>query len=253
VRVADDAVMLELDRAIPPGAAREPQLQAKAATAVAELLRPIPDAVVRHGYARLAAQRLDIPVEMLARRAAGGDSLEKKLERRMPGSSAGSVETAGSAPSLVRSLEEQVLERLIQGEELLPALEELPPPEVFFDTECRNIYQAFRALYAEGMGSRPEVRALQERLGYEGRSVDRMARILLEGSFAPGRTGLLVSLENLARRWKEQRLRELVREINEAQQRGLDPESLARLYQEKRTLSLSIHRRSRPGANEGFP
>jgi len=250
VRIADDAVMLELDRAIPPGAAREPQLQAKAATAVAELLRPIPDAVVRHGYARLASQRLDIPVEMLARRAAGGESLEKKLERRAPSLSSPSGETA---PSLVRSLEEQVLERLIQGEELLPAAEELPPPEVFFDTECRNIYQAFRALYAEGMGSRPEVRALQERLGYEGRAVDRMAKILLEGSFAPGRTGILVSLENLARRWKEQRLRELVREINEAQQRGLDPESLARLYQEKRTLSLSIHRRSRPGANEGSP
>jgi DNA primase len=249
VRIADDAVMLELDRAIPPGAAREPQLQAKAATAVAELLRPIPDAVVRHGYARLAAQRLDIPVEMLARRAAGGDSLEKKLERRAPGPS----QSTEAAPSLVRSLEEQVLESLIQGEEPLPAPEELPPPEVFFDTECRNIYQAFRALYAEGMGSRPEVRALQERLGYEGRAVDRMAKILLEGSFAPGRTGLLVSLENLARRWKEQRLRELVREINELQQRGLDPESLARLYQEKRTLSLSIHRRSRPGANEGFP
>jgi DNA primase len=251
VRLADDAVMLELDKAIPPGAAREPQLQAKAATAVAELLRPIPDAVVRHGYARLAAQRLDIPVEMLARRAARGDSLEKKLERGTPFSSPQATETG--PPRLVRSLEEQVLDSLIQGEELLPALEELPPPDVFFDTECRNIYQAFRALYAEGMGSRPEVRALQERLGYEGRAVDRMAKILLEGSFAPGRTGLLVSLENLARRWKEQRLRELVREINEAQQRGLDPESLARLYQEKRTLSLSIHRRSRPGANEGFP
>jgi DNA primase len=250
VRLAGDAVMLELDRAIPSGAAREPQLQAKAATAVAELLRPIPDAVVRHGYARLAAQRLDIPVEMLARRAAGGESLEKRLERRAPSTSSSSAETA---PSLVRSLEEQVLDSLIQGEELLPGLEELPPPDVFFDIECRNIYQAFRALYAEGMGSRPEVRALQERLGYEGRAVDRMAKILLEGSFASGRTGLLVSLENLARRWKEQRLRELVREINEAQQRGLDPEALARLYQEKRSLSLSIHRRSRPGANEGFP
>jgi DNA primase len=243
VRVAEDAVMLELDRAIPSGAAREPQLQAKAATAVAELLRPIPDAVVRHGYARLAAQRLDIPVEMLARRAAGGESLEKKLERRP----AASTETG---PRIVRSLEEQVLEQLIQGEEPLPGAEELPPPEAFFDTECRNIYQAFRALYA-GAGSRPEVKALQASLGYEGTVVDRMARILLEGSFAPGRAGLLVSLENLARRWKEQRLRELAREINEAQQRGLDPELLARLYQEKRSLSLSIHRRSRPGANEG--
>jgi len=184
-----------------------------------------------------------VPVEMLARRG-GGESLEKKLERR---------ETAPppGEPRIVRSLEEQVLERLIQGEDVLPPAGEMPPSEVFFDTGCRNIYQAFRALYAEGAGSRPDVRAIKATLGYEGEAVDRMAKILLEGSFASGRIGLLESLDNLMRRWKEQRLRELARDIVEAQQRGQDPELLARLYQEKRSLSLSIHQRSRPGASEG--
>jgi DNA primase len=251
VRVAEDAVVLELDRVIPPGAAREPRVQAKAATAVSELLRPIPDAVLRHGYARLASERLDIPVEMLARRA-GGESVEKRLERAAgPGPAKTAPTTADTGPRVVRSLEEQVLERLIQGEDVLPPPGEMPPAEVFFDTGCRNIYQAFRALYAEGAGSRPDVRAIQATLGYEGETVDRMAKILLEGSFASGRIGLLESLDNLMRRWKEQRLRELARDIVEAQQRGKDPELLARLYQEKRSLSLSIHQRSRPGASEG--
>jgi DNA primase len=242
VRVAEDAVLVELDRLIPAGAAREPQLRAEAAAAAAELLRPVPDAVLRYSYARIAAERLNVPVEMLARRSGGGETIEQRLERRE------------AERPVSRTLgEEQALELLIQSQDTLPPVEELPPPEVFFDTECRNIYQAFRALYA-GAGSRPEVRALTTALGHEGEVVARLARILVERNFGSERIGLLrQSLENLARRWKEQRLRELVREISDAQQRGQDPELLARLYQEKRSLSLSIHGRSRPGSNEGPP
>ena len=69
---AEDAVTAELDRLIPAGAARDPRAQAKAATEVGELLRPIPDAILRFSYSRLAADRLGIPVEMLARRVGGG-------------------------------------------------------------------------------------------------------------------------------------------------------------------------------------
>ena len=58
-------------RLIPAGAARDPRAQAKAANAVGELLRPIPDAILRYSYSRLAANRLGIPVEMLARRVGG--------------------------------------------------------------------------------------------------------------------------------------------------------------------------------------
>jgi DNA primase len=255
MRVAEDAVIAELDRVIPANAGRDPQVQAKAATAVAELLRPIPDAILRHGYARLAADRLDVPVEMLARRA-GGPAGEQRPERReagaagaMPGG-ARQAQAAETGPRLVRSLEEQVLERLIQGEEALPAVEELPLPEVFFDTGCRNIYQAFRALYAEGAGSRPDARAMQAALGFEGSAVDRMARILLEGSFASGRIGLLESLDKLTHRWLRQRKQEIAAEIREAARRN-DGVRLESLLKERDSLNRSLHRGSRPSASPG--
>src|SRR6185503_3455744 len=43
VQDAEDAVVAELVRIVPTEAAREPRLQAAAATAAVELLRPIPD------------------------------------------------------------------------------------------------------------------------------------------------------------------------------------------------------------------
>src|SRR5262245_44153310 len=105
VERAEDAVTAELDRAIPSGAARDPRLQAKAAAAVAELLRPIPDSILRFSYSRLAADRLGIPVEMLARRV-GGTSISRGEPAGPPPAS-----PAGPGPRVVRSLEEQVLER----------------------------------------------------------------------------------------------------------------------------------------------
>ncbi len=255
IRVAEDAVVAELERIIPPNAGRDPQVQAKAATAVAELLRPIPDAILRHGYARLAADRLDVPVEMLARRTGGSGAggpespAEKRQERQRPVSSREPAH-AGEGPRLVRSLEEQVLERLIQGEEPLPAVDELPPPEVFFGTECRNIYRAFRALYAGGAGSRPDARAMQAALGYEGEAVDQMARILLEGSFASGRVGLLESLDKLTHRWLRQRKQEIAAEIREAARRK-DGVRLDSLLKERDSLNRSLHPGSRPGASGG--
>jgi len=248
IRVAEDAVVAELDRIIPPNAGRDPQVQAKAATAVAELLRPIPDAILRHGYARLAADRLDVPVEMLARRAGGapGNPAEKPPDRRAYTPPA----RAETGPRLVRSLEEQVLERLIQGEEALPTVEELPPPDVFFGTECRNIYRAFRALYAGGAGSRPDARAMQAALGFEGEAVDQMAKILLEGSFASGRVGLLESLDKLTHRWLRQRKQEIAAEIREAVRRN-DGVRLDSLLKERDSLNRSLHPGSRPSASGG--
>ena len=74
---ARDAVVAEIERLAPIEAAREPQAQARAAKAVSELLRPIPDAILRCGYGRVAAERLQVPVELLARRMGG--------EREAPG------------------------------------------------------------------------------------------------------------------------------------------------------------------------
>ncbi len=86
---AEDAVTLELERLIPAGAAREPRLQATAATAVGELLRPIPDSILRFSYGRLAADRLGIPVEMLARRMEGARGPGERGSRDEPGSGGG--------------------------------------------------------------------------------------------------------------------------------------------------------------------
>jgi DNA primase len=243
---AADAVTAEIERLAPGGAAAEPRAQSKAAAAIAELLRPIPDAILRYGYARMAAERLRIPVEMLARRAGS--------EQRPPGQGPASPAAARSpedAPAggarLVRSLEEQVLERLLQGGGPVPPIEELPAPEVFRDMVCRNIYQTFCTLYARG-GGPPEVHSVLAVLGSEGNAVDRMAAILVEGPFVSGKTGLPDSLEKLVRRWQQQRLRELASEIGEAQRQG-DGARLESLLREKTILSRSLHRGSRPGAS----
>ncbi len=243
VNAAEDAVGTEIDRLVPPGTASDPRAQAKAATAVTELLRPIPDAILRYGYARVAAERLGIPVEMLSRRA-GREAAEARPDRQAPSGAAPGRE---AGEHLVGRLEERVLEWLLEADEAIPLPEELPPADVFLDTECRNIYQTFCALYAREEGRRPDVRTVRDALGHEGGIVDRFARILLEGSFAPGRIGLLESLDRLEDRWLRQRQRDLASAIREAV-RQKDELRATQLYEEKRNLGLSLHRRPRPGA-----
>jgi DNA repair exonuclease SbcCD ATPase subunit len=79
-----------------------------------------------------------------------------------------------------------------------------------------------------------------------------MAAILLEGSVTPGKVGLLESLEKLHRRWQQQRLRELMSEIAEAQ-RKKDWPRLESLMEEKEGLSRSLHRGPRPDASSAYP
>jgi DNA primase len=255
VEAAPDAVVAEIERLIPHDVRREPQLQAKAATAVTELLRPVPDPVLRYSYGRIAAERLNIPVDMLSRRLGGPGAASSSPERGERAGAPASPRAPAPAegPRLVRTLEEQVLEKLLQrdDEAPIPALADLPPPEVFRDTECRNIFQAFCALYAIGGGVPPDARAVGAELGSRGGAVDRMARILLEGNFASGRIGLLESLESLGDRWQRQRLKDLQREIVEAERTG-DHALRDRLADEKTRLSRSLHRGSRPGAGGGL-
>ncbi|HEX4964910.1 MAG TPA: toprim domain-containing protein, partial [Thermoanaerobaculia bacterium] len=247
IGAAEDAVVAELDRAIPAGTSREPQLQAKAAAAVAELLRPIPDAILRFSYARIAADRLGIPVDMLSRRMGGGARPEPGRPPAPP-----PIVEEGAGPRLVRSLEEQVLDQLLQREESapLPPLGQLPPPEVFLDMECRNIYEAFYALYAEA-DAPPSAQQVRSRLGEGQGIVARFAKIMVEGSFASGRIGLLESLDKLMDRWRRQRIKELHGEISEAQRKG-DHALRDRLADEKTRLSRSLHRGTRPGTNPGL-
>ena len=127
--------------------------------------------------------------------------------------------------------------------------------EVFFDPQCRNIFQVFCTLYggaAGGVGGAPpEARAVLAELGSDGSLIDRMAQILVETSVGSKERELPELLAELSHRHQERRLRELASEIGEAQRKGGDDALLTRLYDEKRRLSLSLHRRTRPGAGKG--
>ena len=77
VESAADLLDEELERLTPPGVDRDPRGQANAAKGLAELLSPIPDQILRFGYARRAAQRLGVPPEMLSRRVDSAAASER--------------------------------------------------------------------------------------------------------------------------------------------------------------------------------
>jgi DNA primase len=279
---AEDAVVTLLRRAI-PGPMASSRLKASQAEAIAALLDPIRDPLMRYDYARRAAELLGVPdKEFLSRlkelkgwqgvAPRGGAADAGRSHPSPPGSfgaaggtSAGGATTAG--PRLVRTLEEQVLANLLQagvtgGPGGVPPAGDLPPAEVFFDSECRNIYRTFCALYS-GRGAEPSgaggteppagtatapptARAVLTALASQDAVVDRMAHILLEEPFDPGKSGLPESLDKLVRRWRQQRLRELQSEIAEAQRRG-DQARLTSLVIEKTSLSQSLQG-IRPGS-----
>src|SRR5258708_36404800 len=165
----------------------------------------------------------------------------------------------GPGPRVVRSVEEQVLAGLLQagaGETApgsappaplagltalsgLPGIGELPPPDIFFDPECRNIYRAICTLYAEGGAAAVDSRAVLAKVASEQATIDRMAQILLEKPFDPAKFSLSESLDKLIRRWRQTRLRELQIEIVEAQRKG-DQARLASLVEERTSVSQSL-------------
>jgi len=229
VAKAPDAVVREIERLAPPGIEREPRKQAEAARGVVELLTAIPDSVLRYGYARQAAVRLAVPVELVLERLKGRTA---KKNPKKPANSEG----------LVRSLEEKTLQLLLSEAPQEELSVRLPPEEAFLDPACRNIYSAFRALYRDGPEGRPAPRDLLARLPDRGPAVDRMARLLLEVAPGSDPQELEVSVRQLERRWKQQRTRELAAQISEAERAG-DNQRLERLLSEKADLSRQLHER----------
>jgi len=228
VDTAADAVTREIERLTPAGAGHDPRHQARAAAALVDLLKPIPDAVLRYGYAKQATDRLGLPVGLLL------DRLKLRKEVAPP------RDSTPQEASPVRSLEEKTLQLLLAGGESLPPAEELPPSEAFLNPALRNIYSAFLDLYRGGQGSSPAPREVLARLPSDGEAVDRIARLLLEESVGTDPRELEGSVRRLLRRWQQQKARELAVRINEAQRAG-DQERLQRLLEEKAALSRLLH------------
>src|SRR5579863_6352374 len=252
IDAAEDGVVLQLRAAIPAPMASA-RLKATQAGAVAALLEPIRDSLMRSEYARRAAEMLGVPEKEFLSRLKELKGWRGVAEAPSPGEGSAAAPGGGATgPHLVRSLEEQVLSNLLQAgaAEPLPALAELPSPAVFFDPECRNIYTGFRTLYAEGGAAAAGARAVLARVASQQATVDRMAQILLEGPFDLGRSGLSESLAQLVRRWRRQRLRELLSEIGAAQRQG-DQARLTSLLEEKTSLSQSLHRGGHSGVAGG--
>src|SRR4029453_5678948 len=114
------------------------------------------------------------------------------------------------------------------------------------------VYRTFCVLYQEREGEAPSLDALRERLETSegGASFDLVARLVIQGPGDPGEAAgtagrtrtescadrLRVRLGELHQRWREQRNRQLSREISEAQRTG-DEGRLHSLLEEKAVVS----------------
>ena len=223
---AEDGLRGEIERLTPAQAAADPQRQSKAAGAVAALLSPIPDPVLRFGYARVAAQRLRLPVDLLARKLGVG---------------AGRAEPAGaSGEGQTDAGEMRILALLLSGEAEVPPPSALPPAEAFLHSGCRNIYRTFRTLYGEESQVPPSARDVLAHTGGDEATVDALARTMLREPVDTRNSGLGDLLEILWRRWRRQRQQELALEIEEAQ-RARDDVRLEELLKEKTALKRALH------------
>jgi DNA primase len=239
IEVASDAVEIELARLVPKGPL-PPAAQAKAARSVAALLRSVSDPLLRHGYGKMGAERLALPLELLLQEVESGG--RRETPQALP--------TETVTGSDVRSLEEAALHRILESlpketgapaVRSLPTPEELPDPELFLDGLCRNIYGVFRDLYGEAAGQPPAMPELLAALAETTGGVERVARILVGGKSSARPSSLSELLGRLYRRWQQQRLKALAREVREAESQG-DKERLEELLREKTQLSQALHR-----------
>jgi len=227
---ADDLMLAELERMAPADLHRNPAARAKAAKQVTELLQAVPDAIVRYGYARTAADRLGVPAQLVWQRV--GVGREALREAMAP--------PAREAATPGRRAEEEVVRGLLlagdQGVELPPPAE-LPPVAAFLDPELRKFFAAFRSLYEAGQ--RPSLAAVLAAVGSEEGGDERAAHLLLESEDSAA-APIAEALRNLRRRWLKGRLRELARDIAEAERRG-DRARSTELVAEKHDINDELH------------
>ncbi len=228
---APDAVTAEIER-IPPQTARDPHALAAAARELSALLQPIPDRVLRFGYAQRAAEHLGIPIDLLREAARPARGAARATEPET-----GPEERAARPPSY--SMEERALQILLRSR---PDPEELPSSRIFWDPDCRELYRMYREVLPQvGPGeSVPDL--LLSRLRSDGGTIDRFAKLLLEEPSGVRPEELRENLLQLDRRAMQRRQEELKRELVQAEREG-DRSRFQELLDEKAELSRQIHGR----------
>jgi DNA primase len=238
---APDAVVQEMELLAPEGLRSDPQGQAAAASQIAELLQAMPDAIVRRGYSRLIADRLDLPEELLWRR-----SQQRKGRRQEAAAPANDPAPKADVPW---TLESNILESLLRAPASAPALERLPEAEIFPDRVCRETYRAYLDLYRRGSVP-PAADEVRRQLEPGGAEVALLAR--LDAAEAPPTLtfGPLELLRRLDRWWVDKESRRINAAIREAERQG-DISRLQRLFSWKSEVSQLLHRRP-PGGEWSF-
>jgi DNA primase len=228
---AQDLVLVEIARLVPGDLHRQPHARPRAAKAATELLAAIPDPLTRFGYARAAADRLGVPLDLLLRKLGGGRA---ELERTL--APPASVESGG------RGRERQALRILLQrvaGGLPIDLGASPPPAEAFSVPEYQEFFAAFLRLYGEA-GESPSLAAFRDAVQGRVDSSAILADILIESIDSPTGEDLGEALRDLRRSWVKSRRLELVRRIREAEERD-DRALVDELYREKRRLESELY------------
>lgn len=239
VAQAADGVIGEIERLAPPEARRDPRRQAKAASDLGELLGRIPDPVLRYTYARRAADRLELPVEMVLQKVPGA---AKGAAGASPAPAPPPVRPAAAAErGPGRDLEEKLVRLLLSGraEPALPAFAELPPPDALLDPFCRRLYEPIW-LHWRDVGEPCTVAELTAALREDDPAHAVLARLAFESGDGERGEPLAPTLAVLHRRHAKRRRAELQRQIDEAHAGG-DGERLALLLAERERLAATLH------------
>ncbi len=234
VAAAEDLVLLELDRLVPPDAHRNPHGRARAAKEVVALLAPVRDTVLRYSYGRIAAERLGLPAHLLLQRlGVGAKPMARAFETATP----------AGGPSPGRGAEEAMLRSLLAAAEAghpVPPSTELPPVDACEDDQLRNIYAVWLALYQE-LGRPPGTPDLARRMQAGEGISDRISKLLLESSDSVGEPEPQVHIQGIQKRWLDRRLMEMKRLADRAQEDG-DAKLFHEIQIERRALLLQRHR-----------
>lgn len=225
---AIDGVELEIDRLIPDSLGFDPRSKTKIASAIGEVIQPMRDNILRQAYGQRAAERLGVPIEMLFRRFGPAPPPENPSLQKP---AAQQVSRAGA--------EENAVVLMLRPGTAIPPFERLPPKEIFFDEQCRNIYAAFCALYKDGEPTAPVSSAVIAELDPESGAIDRAAQLLLKVSDSD-EVDLQATLDTLLRRWQKCRRSELQRQLREAEEQQ-DRTRLDQLLEEQKSLIRSLH------------